>query len=112
MATRQEIEQALVTAKQRYDAAQTDEERAAIEARAQVLVSALENQQPEQQEVPQLDVEELSSKAKTDPQGIAMSVIAGLNRGAVALADLPVDLVNLAVSTVLNPPEQMIEAMN
>lgn len=111
MATRQEIEQALVTAKQRYDAAQTDEERAAIKARAQVLVSALENQRPEQQEVPQLDVEELSSKAKTDPQGIAMSVIAGLNRGAVALADLPVDLVNLAVSTVLNPPEQMIEAM-
>ena len=111
MATRQEIEQALVTAKQRYEAAQTDEEREAIKARAQVLVSALENQRPEQQEVPQLDVEELSSKAKTDPQGIAMSVIAGLNRGAVALTDLPVDLVNLAVSTVLNPPEQMVQAM-
>lgn len=45
MATRQEIEQALVTARQRYEAAETQEEKDLIRQKAQVLVKSLESQQ-------------------------------------------------------------------
>lgn len=108
MATRQEIEQALVTAKQRYEAAQTQEEKDLIAQKAQVLISALEEQQPA--ETPQLDLETLESNAKADPAGVGMALVAGINRGAVMIADLPSDLFNLLTSTVLNPPQQMIDA--
>jgi hypothetical protein len=110
MATRQEIEQALVAARQRYEAAETQEEKDLIRQKAQVLVKSLESQQTTA-DVPQLDVEALQQKGKTDPQGVAMSIIAGLNRGAVAMADLPSDLVNLAVGTVLNPAPEVKRLM-
>lgn len=110
MATRQEIEQALVTASQRYKAAKTQEEKDLIRQKAQVLVKSLESQ-PSPADVPQLDVDALQEKGKTDPQGVAMSIIAGLNRGAVAIADLPSDLVNLAVGTVLNPAPEVKRLM-
>lgn len=110
MATRQEIEQALVTARQRYEAAKTQEEKDLIRQKAQVLVKSLESQQTPA-DVPQLDVDALQEKGKTDPQGVAMSIIAGLNRGAVAIADLPSDLVNLAVGTVLNPAPEVKRLM-
>jgi hypothetical protein len=45
-------------------------------------------------------IEELTEKAKTDPKGVGMAIVAGVNKGLVDLANLPFDLLNLTTQAI------------
>jgi hypothetical protein len=47
-------------------------------------------------------IDEVRGRAKVDPAGAGMAIVAGLNKGLVDIANLPFDLVNLVGNTVSN----------